>query len=226
MWAPGPAQPLLADGEVHVWRAELDRTSEQVLELLSVEERARASGVLDKRTRMRWMSSRGVLRALLGSYLDTDASVLRFSTGAHGKPALTATLDGAQAISFNLSHSAEVALYALAPHGAVGVDIEHAHRRSVDAVAVAARMFGPDEAERLRALAPPRREREFLRAWVRHEAQLKCRGVGIGGAEAHDEREQPPWVSQLEMGERWFAAVSAPTPPRELRCWRWPALTA
>ena len=67
--------------------------------------------------------------------------------------------------------------------GPVGVDVE-VPRRAIDEVALAARAFGPAEARRLEGLDPAVRAQEFLRAWVRHEAQLKCRGTGIGGAPA------------------------------------------
>ena len=202
---------------------------EDTLELLSADERARAKRLVDERTRLLWMRSRGVLRALLGRYLQTDASAICFATGAHGKPALSKLEPNeglSTAISFNLSHSDTVALYALASHGAVGVDVEYAHRRSIDAVALAGRMFGVAEAERLRALDPLSREREFLRAWVRHEAELKCLGVGIGGADSPARPERQPWIAQLPMETNWAAAVATIAEPRELRCWEWPPSAA
>jgi len=180
-----------------------------------------------------WRRSRGLLRALLGRYLQRDPSALRFIGGEHGKPALAPDTDELQAsesqsdapparLCFNMSHSAQWALYAFSATGAVGVDVEVA-RRPVDEVAIAARMLGPAVAQRLRALDPASRQREFLRAWVRHEAALKCLGVGIGGA-GTEASEPEPWVADIELGAPdATAAVATAQPARELRCWQWHA---
>jgi 4'-phosphopantetheinyl transferase len=222
-WAPGPASPLLTKGAVHVWRADLQDAADELDAALSSDERARAQRFADPRHGRQWRRSRGVLRALLGRYLDERPSALRFAAGAHGKPELI----DAQ-LSFNLSHSGTVALYAVSAAGAVGVDVELPRRR-IDVLGVAARTFGPDEAQRLQALDDEAREREFLRAWVRHEAELKCLGVGLGGAgvglrAAADAIDAPtrPWIAALEVGGRGAGAVAVAAAPRELRCWDWP----
>jgi 4'-phosphopantetheinyl transferase len=231
-WAPGPLHPLLADGAVHVWRADLTAVGGDLGELLCSEERARAERFLGERDRQLWTRSRGVLRALLGRYLRQDPSSLRFATGAHGKPALvehdseppaTPPLSCARSprLSFNMSHSGQLALYAFSEAGAVGVDIEGARQPS-DEVAIAARVFGAAVARRLERLDPAARQREFLRAWVRHEAELKCLGVGIGRAHAGVDRRML-WVAELDLGPSAAAAVAAERPARELRCWDWAA---
>jgi 4'-phosphopantetheinyl transferase len=160
---------------VEVWRADLDAAPGELVDLLSPQERTRATRIVQSAARARWVSSRGVLRALLGCHLECDPRHLRFQLGPHGKPALP----GGE-LSFNVSHSEGVALYALAPT-AVGVDVEVLAPRppSRDELALAERALGPDVARRLRALTPSARHREFLRQWVRHEATLKCLGVGL-----------------------------------------------
>jgi 4'-phosphopantetheinyl transferase len=227
-WAPGPDRPLLSDGAVHLWRADLAAVSEEVCELLCQEELARGERLLGERHRALWMRSRGVLRTLLGRYLAKDPRTLRFSIGTHGKPALLQGAAGASAgepspttpISFNLSHSGQLALYAFTTGDPVGVDVEVA-RRTIDAVAVARRVFGAAEARRLAELDPTVREREFQRAWVRHEAELKCLGVGIA-ARGDASGARATWIAELEVGERASAAVAAVLAPRELLCWDWP----
>jgi 4'-phosphopantetheinyl transferase len=214
-WAPGPLRPLLAEGAVHVWRADLTAVAEDLGELLNDEERARAERLLSEHDRVLWMSSRGLLRALLGRYLQREPRSLRFNAGEHGKPALVSP----SRLSFNISHSRQLALYAFTDATAVGVDVEVA-RRPINEVAIAARVFGAAEAHRLEGLDQPIRQREFLRAWVRHEAQLKCLGVGIGGADATVE-ERGLWVAQLELGTGAAGAVAGKCPPNELRCWAW-----
>lgn len=160
-WTPGPPQPRLETGLLDVWRADLTAVGDELSQTLSSDERERAERMLSEHNRSLWMRSRGVLRALLGRYLDEDPGTLRFSTGAHGKPALLeATPAGSMPgsgrkprptvpLQFNLSHSGDLAVYAFAAGPAVGIDVE-LERRTVDEVAIAARTFGAAEASRLR----------------------------------------------------------------------------
>jgi len=200
---------------MHVWRADLATASSELGELLCSDEHARAQRMLNERDGELWRRSRGLLRALLGRYLKVEPEALRFSVGEHGKPALSP-----DRLCFNLSHSAQWALYAFSCTCAVGVDVEVA-RRPVDETAIAKRMLGAAVAQRLQTLDPDARRHEFLRAWVRHEAVLKCLGVGIGGADT-DAPERQPWVAEVELGlPDVAAAVAAAQPARELCCWTW-----
>lgn len=84
-------------------------------------------------------------------------------------------------------------------------------------------MLGAQEAERLSALEATERDREFLRSWVRHEAAVKCLGIGLGSSpRAGDSEHVAPWVAELDIGDIGAAAVAASWRPRELRCWEWP----
>jgi 4'-phosphopantetheinyl transferase len=217
-WAPGPLQPLLGHGSVHVWRADLTAVGDGLGELLCSEERARAERFVNAHDGQLWQHSRGLMRALLGRYLDRDPSSLRFVAGEHGKPALSEAATAE--LAFNMSHSGELALYAFSSAGAVGVDIETA-RRPIDEVAIAKRTLGAAEAARLKALEPTARRREFLKAWTRHEAELKCLAVGIGGSSGSAPQQGGLWVSQLRLGADAAGAVATERTARELCCWRW-----
>jgi 4'-phosphopantetheinyl transferase len=201
---------------VHVWRADLPTLAPDLGELLCEQERARAERIVNKHEGELWRRSRGLLRELLGRYLELEPASLRFAVGEHGKPELDR-----DRLPFNMSHSGELALYAFSDAGAVGVDVELA-RRPVDEVAIAGRMLGARVAQRLQALDPATRQREFLRAWARHEAELKCLGVGIGEAVAEPAGHRP-WVEELELGPTAGAAVATERRTRELLCWDWPA---
>jgi 4'-phosphopantetheinyl transferase len=196
-----------------VWRADLDQARDELLELLSAEEQARASRLPSARNQRRWARSRGVLRALLGLYLGTDPAVLRFRTGEQGKPSLEPP-----EISFSLSHSAAVALYAVTPTAAVGIDVELA-QRSVDELAIARRILEPAVATRLEALPPAERSREFLSSWARHEARVKRLGIGIGSP--LPPATQPAWCTDLDL-DAGAGALAVEPQPSELRCWSWP----
>jgi len=201
--------------------------ADELGELLCDEERARAERLVSERRRRLWTRSRGVLRALLGRYLQRDPITLRFMRGAHGKPALIAGGSGSpvapsftakvQYPSFNLSHSGQLALFAVAATGPVGVDVEVA-RRPINELAIAARTFGAEEARRLGRLDPVGRQQEFLRAWTGHEAALKCRGSGFGGS---NERPRGLWIAELEVGVKAAGAVALERPARGLYLFDW-----
>ncbi|HEX4837184.1 MAG TPA: 4'-phosphopantetheinyl transferase superfamily protein [Solirubrobacteraceae bacterium] len=210
------ARHRLGDGAVQVWVADLDAIAEEPSDLLSDEEKERARRFVRERDRQRWARARGLLRILLGQYLHSDPGALRLATGARGKPEL---LGDTQELCFNLAHSAGLALYALTSGQAVGVDVEAAGRR-IDALAVAERAFGSAAARRLGNLDPGTREREFLRAWVKHEAALKCLGSGLGGSET-DAHGRRPWVAELDLGPRAAAAVAVMGEPTEVSCLEW-----
>jgi 4'-phosphopantetheinyl transferase len=205
----GPCAAALVEGEVHIWIADLDSVEPtglgtRPMDLLSIDERERAARFASRGDSRRWAHSRAWLRLLLGRYLDADPAELRFELGEHGKPRLA----GEHArLRFNASHSAGVALYALALEREVGVDVERTGRTR-DVLAVAGRAFGADVRGRLARLDGERREREFLRLWTRHEARLKCWGVGLGGAERWA-GERECWTIDVELGRGAAAAVTA-----------------
>jgi 4'-phosphopantetheinyl transferase len=234
-WAPGPQAPQLATGAVHVWRVDLDAVADGVLERLSSEERKRTAVIAVDRERARWSRSRGVLRELLARYAAGQTDRVELSIGSNGKPELSRR--GGRELFFNLSHSRNLALYAFSRDAPVGVDIEVMRGErtgaGVDRIRVGRRAFGEHEARRLSRVAPERHEWEFLRAWTRHEAELKRLGRGIGGtraqrrpdgscspAQADDHRAAPATV-ELDVGVQAAAALALARRPGELWRWAW-----
>jgi 4'-phosphopantetheinyl transferase len=214
---------------VHVWRADL-AAGEPLHGLLDEPERHRAERLLDPRRRALWTRSRGLLRLLLGRYLRCDPRAVALAQGEHGKPRLAPGSPDGAGLCFNLSHSDRLALYAFCASGEIGVDVELAGGRARDEPAIAARALGAEQARRLRAIADPdRRQAEFLRAWTRHEAALKCLGTGLVGADGDPEhresgRGRPDdglWITALDVGPRAAAALACARRPRELCRWRW-----
>jgi 4'-phosphopantetheinyl transferase len=137
---------------------------------LSADERERAARFYFEKDRRRFTLCRGWLRCILAGRLDMQPGAVVFSQGAHGKPAV----DGPW--QFNLSHSGEWAVCAVARDLPVGVDIE-AHRDMPDAADLADRFFTPDEARLIRAGAPG--EPRFFTVWTRKEAFVKAAGTGL-----------------------------------------------
>jgi 4'-phosphopantetheinyl transferase len=179
----GPCTCALPDDEVHVWQVNLDKTSSAVLRrartVLSDDEVVRAERFYQERDRRRFIIGRGLLRRLLGWYMDLDPRHLKFCYGVHGKPRLAAPA-GSSEIFFNATHSGPLALFAVTRVGEVGIDVERVREIS-EWKQIAATCFAPFERERLRLLLPPGgRQEEFFRIWTRHEAMLKAAGSGLG----------------------------------------------
>lgn len=158
---------------VHIWRAALDDAGWAGPERLPEAERERAASFLREDVRRRWVASRWALRRTLEQYLDEPAAAIAFAAGERGKPRL-ATAGGPR---FNLSHSAGLALVAVADRE-VGIDLE-AICPGRDLLALAERALPPEDAAAVGAADPAERPAIFYPAWARHEARLKCLGVGL-----------------------------------------------
>jgi 4'-phosphopantetheinyl transferase len=161
--------------EVQVWVGGLDVTEARYAELshtLSEEERRRAEDLPPVVAR-RFTVARGILRTLLSGFTGHSAPSLKFQYSSAGKPSL---LD--HEINFNVSHSADLALFAFAPDRSVGVDVESERpvRRLLD---VAQRFMSEEEVRALAAAAPDQRNTRFLESWVIREARLKAEGKGV-----------------------------------------------
>jgi 4'-phosphopantetheinyl transferase len=111
-------------GCVTVWRIDLAAPPARLARCeatLDADERARAERFRFPEHRRRFIGRRGALREICAAHLDVPAQDVRFSTGAWGKPALAGD---SPPLHFNLSHSHDLALVAVAPDREVGIDIE------------------------------------------------------------------------------------------------------
>ncbi len=80
-WGLPPEKIILGSNEVHVWRASLDESPPQIdifLHTLAADEQTRAERFYFQRDRERFITAHGVLRAILGLYLNmsTEMSIL------------------------------------------------------------------------------------------------------------------------------------------------------
>jgi 4'-phosphopantetheinyl transferase len=141
--------------------------------VLSAEERGRADQFRFDLHRRRYVARRGILRELIGSYLNCDPAGLAFAHNAYGKPAIARS-----DLCFNLSHSHGMALYAFCRHTEVGCDIE---RRDPTFVAeqIPERFFSRDEVRILRSLPLRDQTEAFFNCWTRKEAYIKAVGHGL-----------------------------------------------
>lgn len=145
--------------------------------LLSADERARAAAFRFPQHQRRFTVARGLLRELLGGALSQAPQEVELAEGPYGKPVLGGPLR-AHPLRFNLSHSDELAVFALTLTGEIGVDVEHIRPLS-DLWSLATRCFAPPELAALSQLSDDERVHGFFRAWTRKEAVIKADGAGL-----------------------------------------------
>jgi 4'-phosphopantetheinyl transferase len=180
LWTPAVSPVEMLADEAHVWRARLDcsESERQRLEsTLAIDEINRADRFFFARDRQHFVTARGILRRLLAGYLHGSPVKLDFAYHQRGKPYLLSE-ESHPAIAFNISHSHGLALFAFAPGGELGVDVEHI-RKNISRDEIASRYFAPQEVEELQALPAAERPEAFFLGWTRKEAYIKALGGGL-----------------------------------------------
>lgn len=161
---------------IDVWNAQLDLATDTIQSLLAIlndGERQKAQTFKFPLLRDRFIAVRGLLRQTLANYLNVEPATLSFETGEHGKPSLAC-----DSLHFNLSHTADRLLIAVANFPDVGIDIETiASRSSLDGIAK--RVFSKNEFIQWQQLAPEQQLAGFYRLWTKKEAFVKAVGRGI-----------------------------------------------
>ena len=166
----------LPAGEVHVWYTDLsaqENQLEQRSSLLDETERERAARFLVSGAKNQFVLSRSFLRIVLGKYLGTDPSALKFQLAANGKPELPAS-----GLYFNLSHTEGTTAIAVTRAGRVGVDVERI-RENLKPLELAERFFSAKEVEWLKAQPSAEQFSAFFACWAAKESYIKAWGEGL-----------------------------------------------
>lgn len=235
-----PLGDLTRDG-LHVWRILLSQSGEVVRKLeghLSVDEVQRADRYRSERDRTQYVVAHGALREVLSDYTSQTPRDISFGRTTTGKPFLLDT-QGAECVRFNLSHSGEWAIIALALSTEVGIDIEQIDS-DISVEAVAERFFSHSELAALREVPPRQRTFAFFTAWARKEAYVKARGEGISNrlsgfsisidpeknavllADSMDEYATLHWrIYPLDIAHGYAAAIATEGAMDRLRTMSW-----
>ena len=236
-----PLDVELGTDQIHIWYCALDQEASRCSELiqtLSLDELIRAKRFRFDRDRENFIVCRGILREILGHYLLVEPSQLQFCYGKYGKPALTDSFENT-AISFNLSHSKNLAVYAFTRNREIGVDIEHVHDIP-EMEQLAEQFFSAVENTVFHALPDSKKREAFFNCWTRKEAFLKAVGDGLsypldnfdvsfipgqpsGLLAVHgDPQASSRWTIQdLEPPFGFAAAYAIERRSPRLHCWQW-----
>jgi len=234
--SPSPAL-LLSARELHVWQVALTQPAATIQHLrstLSLDELARADRLHFERDRRRFIVARGVLRRLLGTYVQQPPDQIIFNYSAYGKPA------GNVSLHFNVAHSHELALFAFTTEAPVGIDVEYLRRVVSDRDRLAERFFAPQENEAYCALPEAEKRAAFFHCWTRKEAYIKAIGTGLSHpldrfvvslapdqpaallSSIDDPRAAQRWsLMQLEPHSDYVGAVALESRSVQLVCWAW-----
>jgi 4'-phosphopantetheinyl transferase len=214
----------LQAGVAHVWTLPLAEAPD-LTQLLSLEERERAERYVFDEPRKQFTATRGGLRLVLSRYLDVAPERIELTVRANGKPAVAGA-------SFNVSHSHEVAVIAVARGVEVGVDVEQVRPRD-SWREMAGRYFTPREAACCVDLL------SFYHTWARKEAFLKALGLGLPHGLERFEVSVPPddpprllhidgdtqaarrWTLQALAPEEGYVGALAAEGPLAVTCHRW-----
>jgi 4'-phosphopantetheinyl transferase len=244
MWKNPPQNLSLVAADIHIWRANLNLDKSQLdrfRSTLSADEIIRAERFYFEKHRHSFIASRGILREILGRYLEIEANQVKFGYELRGKPFLI-TDSGTLQLNFNVSHSEDLALYAMASPAAgiasggkssnqVGIDLEMI-RPIADIQQLAQRFFATSETNAIASLIPPYQEQLFFRYWTCKEAYLKATGEGLSSLDQVEIIFNPPdspklshtnhWILQeLIPADNYVGAVAFPSEVKNLSFWQW-----
>jgi 4'-phosphopantetheinyl transferase len=218
---PGPP----GEGFVHLWITKLRSWSPHTGELrplLSRDEIDRLERLKIQQKAENFLSSRGILRLILSSYLDTDPQRLLIKTSPAGKPYLPNS-----AVSFNISHSSDYLLAGVTLKSRIGIDIQEIYPIS-NPERIIQHYYSPSEQDYLNSLPTREYQEGFFAIWTAKEAYLKAIGDGfqespaglstIPGPGSHStflldhpgaDQKNPLWtILSLEIARNYQAALA------------------
>ncbi|MGL4501095.1 MAG: 4'-phosphopantetheinyl transferase family protein [Planktothrix sp.] len=222
---------------VHIWQANLTG-SPQYLEfyqsILADHELKRARRFKFERDQQAFIIARGILRIILGHYLNLSPEQIKFKYSSNGKPSLD---QDPSPLHFNLSHAQGKAIYAIALEENIGIDIEYI--RETEVLSLAKRFFCESEYRWLNSLDSEAQYPAFFRLWTCKEAYLKATGEGLVGLQeieiftpldsnlkilkiSQDSELAKNWTMQtIETAENYIATLAIKGTNYQFKYYQW-----
>ncbi len=220
--APPDGSIELMERTVHLWRCRVTEAASdehKLVSLLSPDEHERAARFRIEHARKQFVVGRGVLRDVLSRYFQWPPQDLRFAYTSLGKPYLEEE-NHHRPIVFNLAHSGNICLVAVACRDRLGVDVEWM-RPGIDCEGVARDTFSPDELAALQAVDPQLRGQLFFETWTRKEAYLKAIGQGLSDLGKATPDPSRWTVLNLSPDPGYIAAMAIEVCNVHVDAWHW-----
>jgi 4'-phosphopantetheinyl transferase len=165
-------------GKVFVWILRLSSLclDQRIWDTLSRSEQAKANRFSRDVDSARYVLHRASLRRILGRCCDCDPTSILFDFGRDGKPRLSSKI--AADIEFNLSHSHDYCLIAVARRWQIGIDIEHIVPVG-NLTELVRKIAHPDEQRSFQLFEERHKLKAFFRLWTRKESVLKACSTGF-----------------------------------------------
>jgi 4'-phosphopantetheinyl transferase len=170
----------LKSNEVHIWYCSLNQHESKLSKfscLISSDEKLRQKQFIFQNDRRNFTITRGVLRTILGTYLNREPSNIIFHYSNRGKPRIQND-NHKPSLFFSVSHSKDFALYALSRNSEIGIDIENI-RDLTEMDLIVEHFFSEREKSIYQKLSESKKREAFFLCWTRKEAYLKAIGVGL-----------------------------------------------
>ena len=189
--------------------------------ILSEDERDRADQLNVEDKKQQYIITRAALRQRLGLLANIDPKDFVFDYLEHGKPVLNNDARFKD-ITFNVSHSNDLALIAVAQKQNIGIDIEKINHES-DHQALMTRFFSKAEQAEFQTIQEATMARAFCACWTRKEAFIKAIGDGVSyGLDKFDVSVDPdkqtPEINLHKPSEETWSAVTLPINNEYMAC--------
>jgi|GEM_PF-959810 Phosphopantetheinyl transferase len=160
--------------EIHLWSFSLcdSKLLSATGSVLSSDEKERSAHFVFDRDRERFGIGRVKLRKLLAEYTGIPGAEIIFRYNTFGKPVIEGN------ITFNISHSEDIMVAAVAKCREVGIDVEKIKELN-DPEGMARVAFTEEEKASFCSKPEELKKWHFLRLWTRKEALLKAMGIGF-----------------------------------------------
>jgi 4'-phosphopantetheinyl transferase len=168
----------LVDGlTIKLWKGNIAETESEYpyyWQILDQTEQHHANVFKNEQLRRRYVEIHARLRILLGNAVNAAPEQLRIHKAEYGKPYLADYPE----LAFNLSHTANTMLLAIAKNCELGVDIERCKPRT-NLTALVDKCFAEEEKSYWQQLPKSQQTQAFYQFWVSKEAFVKATGRGI-----------------------------------------------
>lgn len=238
MWTPFSYKPLiLKPNEVHIWAINKKEHINKLplyWDILNTSEKEKAAKFRFESDHNCAVISRGILKNILGNYLNKTPKNIEFKLGEYGKPTLKETSD----IEFNISHSKDSIVMAFTQKNKIGIDVEYT-KKDIEVKKIASHFFAEEEVTSLLALKESYHKQAFYNCWTRKEAFIKALGCGLSfpldkfvvsldcSKEAQliatkwDKKEKEKWfLKAFEPDKDYIGAVSVKGKVTNMEFWR------
>lgn len=161
---------------VDVWQANIlsqEAVKQNYYELLNADEKQKADTFSRAELQQKYINTRGMLRKVLGTYLNMKPQDINIKKAEYGKPFVENS-----EVFFNLSHTGNKLVIAVSNVGEIGIDLEQLKARK-NLKGLVEKCFSVTEQQSWESLSERQQIIMFYYLWVRKEALVKAIGRGI-----------------------------------------------